>query len=215
MTHDEFLKAAASESLTDEQCQILREHAESCSECAAEAESHVAHGWRFNPWWLATAAVLFLALWIWREAGIRVARERIRSDRAEIVELTSAKDVLEQQKAKLVDEMVLISSPGVRLIELGGQQGASGKLYLEPGSHHAVLIATGLPASGAASDYRVWLTGAGSTTPRSSASFDASNGNATVSIGDVPADLKSVSVTLESRSGEAQPRSNVVLSGAV
>ena len=30
-----------------------------------------------STWWLATAATLFLALWGWREVGIRVAREHI------------------------------------------------------------------------------------------------------------------------------------------
>src|SRR5438067_2242613 len=30
-----------------------------------------------RPWWLATAATLFLALWGWRELAIRAAREHI------------------------------------------------------------------------------------------------------------------------------------------
>ena len=30
---------------------------------------------KVRPWWLATAATLFLALWGWREVGIRVARD--------------------------------------------------------------------------------------------------------------------------------------------
>ncbi len=215
MTHDEFLKAVASESLTAEERRTLQEHAESCSECTAEAEMHVPRGWRFNAWWLAIAAVLFLALWLWREAGIRVARERNRSDRAEIAELTSENDTLAQQKARLVDEMVLMSSPGVQLIPLGGGPGASGKLYLDPASHRAVLVARGLKDSRAAGDYRVWLYTAGATAPRSVASFEAANGQATVSIGEVPADLKSVSVTLESGGTAAQPTSSAVLSGEV
>jgi hypothetical protein len=215
MTHDEFLKAAASESLTAEQSRLLQEHAESCSECTAEAELPAARWWRFNTWGLAIAAVLFLALWLWREAGIRVARERIRSDRAEIAELKSADGTLAQQRARLVGDMVLMSSAGVQLIAMGGSQSASGKLYLDPASHRAVLVAKGLRDTSGASDYRVWLYTAGATAPRSGASFEAVKGNATVSIGEVPVDLKSVTVTLESGSTATQPGADVALSGRV
>ena len=52
----------------------------------AESRFHV------RPWWLATAATLFLALWGWREAGIRVAREHIATQQAEIRSLSEEKD---------------------------------------------------------------------------------------------------------------------------
>src|SRR5205823_1999679 len=52
-------------------------------------------------WWLATAATLFLALWGWREMGIRVAREHIVAQQAEIRGLTEVRNRLAAQNEKL------------------------------------------------------------------------------------------------------------------
>lgn len=215
MTHDEYLEAAASESLTAEQRRILREHAESCPECAAVSEPVERGRFRSHTWWLATAAILFLALWIWRELAIRVAREHIRSDRAEIIELTNARDVLQQQKEKLAQEMSVIAAADVKAMPLTGESGVSGKFFIDPASGRGVLVAAGLKANGVDHDYQVWLYGSDPAAPKSSATFDVLNGHTSVIVEHVPADLKRVAVTLEKNGGANAPGSGVVLSGGV
>src|SRR6185295_19374063 len=74
---------------------------------------------RMTPtWWLATAATLFLALWGWREVGIRVARERIVAQQAEIRGLTEERDRLATQNEKLAS----LAAPDTRTIALAGQE---------------------------------------------------------------------------------------------
>ena len=56
---------------------------------------------RISPWWLATAATLFLALWGWREFGIRVARERLETQEAEVRRLTEENARLAERSDQL------------------------------------------------------------------------------------------------------------------
>ena len=67
-----------------------------------------ARQFKVQPWWLATAATLFLALWGWREVGIRVAREQVIAQQAEIRGLTEERDRLAAQNEKL--EAMLIET---------------------------------------------------------------------------------------------------------
>ncbi len=215
MTHDEFLKIAGVSSLTPDQQREMREHVAGCAECLS---AHAAEGGPpfINPWWLAVAAVLFLALWMWREVGIRVARERLRSERAEIVGLTSEKDVLATQKEKLSEELGVISAPGVRVVGLNSRDGkASARLFIDATTHRGVLLATGLPESGGENDYQLWVYGADPAAAKSAGTFDVTNNHSSLTINDLTANLKSVAVTLEKNGGSDKPGANVVLSGTI
>ncbi len=218
MTHDEFQKlAAAGGPNTPEEQEGVRKHVESCSECLSvenqqTVDAAEAHG---TGWWLAIVALLFLALWVWREVGIRVAREQLRSERAEVIGLKNAGVVLREQKEKLAEELAVISAPGVQTIALAGgpaAASASGRLYVDASAHRAVLVAIGLAGSGAESDYQLWLYGPDGP-PRSGGLFDVTNRHTAIGVADVPAILKSVVVTLEKNGGGSQPGPTVVLSG--
>jgi hypothetical protein len=219
MTHDEFQKlASAGGATTPEESEAMREHVASCPDCLSveSAGSRDATDGRATSWWLAIVAIFFLALWIWREAGIRVAREGLRSERAEVVELKSAERVLKEQKGKLADELAIISTPGVQVIALAGgpiAASASGKLYVDAAGHRALLVAMGLAKSGTDIDYELWLYGPEGTAPRGGGIFDVTNGHTTLSVADVPASLKSVAVTVEKNGGAPQPSAAVVLAG--
>jgi hypothetical protein len=215
MTHDEFLKIAGAPSMTPDQQRDMREHVATCPDCLS---AHAAEGGStfINPWWLAVAAVLFLALWIWREGGIRVARENLRSERAEIVGLTSERDVLATQKEKLTEELSVISAPGVRVVGLSSSDGkASARFFIDATTHRGVLLATGLAEHGSANDYQLWIYGADPTVAKSAGTFDATNNHSSLTINDLPADLRSVAVTLEKNGGSDKPGTNVVLSGTI
>ncbi len=218
MTHDEFLKTTAGgTSLMPEQQREVQEHVAGCPECL-RAHAKDDDSSFINPWWLAIAAVLFLALWAWREVGIRVARERLESERAEIASLTSEKDVLSTQKEKLLGQLAVISAPNVRIVSLSGREassGASAKLYLDPAAHSAVLIVAGLANTGADKDYQVWFCGADATKPQSGAVFNVVDGRGIVGIEKLPADVKSVTVTLEKNGGAEKPGAAVLLAGAI
>ena len=114
----------------------------------------------FEPWWLAVAATIFLALWLWREAGIRVRREDAQSQRAEINRLTHENELLSQQLDRMSSELSGLASTHVN-IALAGQglaPGATAKLFLDKESKRAVGFFYNLPPTTPGSDYRVWMT---------------------------------------------------------
>jgi DNA-directed RNA polymerase specialized sigma24 family protein len=98
-----------------------------------------------RPWWLAAAAVLFLALWGWRELAIRIAREQIASHNAEIRQLKVENDRLTQQLTRLNSEMALLASPTTRVIALTGK-GITGRAFLD-GTGRGLLLIDTLPAA--------------------------------------------------------------------
>ena len=158
-------------------------------------------------WWLATAATLFLALWGWREVGIRVAREHITEQRAEIRRLTEERDRLAAQNEKLAS----IAAPGTRTIALAGQEmspGASARVFLDATRRRAIVFFYDLPANPADKSYQLWVIRADQPNPQSAGVFDvAGGGNATVSIENLPVatEIKALAVTLEPRGGAQQP----------
>ncbi len=215
MTHDEFQKiAAAGGPATPEEEAAVREHVDSCPECLSAAVQPAAGDGRGFSWWLGILAILFLALWIWREAGMRVAREQTRSERAEIKELTNANNVLREQKAKLADQLSVISAPDVQTIALAAPApgAAHGRLFVDPSVEHAVLMTTGLQTTSKEADYELWLYGPDGS-PHSGGLFDVTNGHTTVNVPNMPKPITSVVVTLEKNGGSPQPGPNVVLSG--
>jgi cell division protein FtsB len=178
---------------------------------AAEAEDNVVDARRRfgNAWWLATAATLFLALWGWRELAMRVEREKVSSQQAEIRRLAEENARLAQRNDKLNGEMSALASRDTQQIALSGQQvapAASARVFLEPDKRRAVVFFYNLPANAKDKSYQLWII-AGDK-PRSAGVFDAGrNGNATISIENLPVstEIKALAVTLEPRGGVAQP----------
>src|SRR5205085_490832 len=162
---------------------------------------------RVNPWWLATAATLFLALWGWREVGIRVAREHVNNQQAEIKTLNDENAMLQQQKEKLSLEMQALGSSGTKTIALTGQQAApaaSARVFLVPEHRRAIVFFSNLPENPKDKSYQLWII---TNKPQSAGVFDASHGSATITIENLPVDteIKALAVTLEQRGGAEQP----------
>jgi len=191
----------------------VREHVvETIAEEEAVEDNVIDAGRRFiNPWWLATAATLFLALWGWREFGIRVARENIRTQQAQIEELKSANALLQDQKEKLSVEMSALGAPDTRTIALAGQQispSASARVYLEPEKRRAIVFFQNLPSNPKDKSYQLWIIRADQPNPMSAGVFDvAGNGSASIVIENLPVatEMKALAVTLEPRGGVEQP----------
>ena len=191
----------------------VREHVvETIADEDAIEDNVIDAGRRFiNPWWLATAATLFLALWGWREFGMRVAREHIRSQQAEIAQLKSENALLHDQKEKLSVAMSSLAAPGTRAIALTGQQispSASARVFLEPEKRRAIVFFQNLPSNPKDKSYQLWIIRADQPHPTSAGVFDvADNGSASIVIENLPVstEMKALAVTLEPRGGVEQP----------
>ena len=191
----------------------VREHVvETIAEEDAIEDNVVDANRRFmNPWWLATAATLFLALWGWREFGIRVVRENLRSQQARIEELKNENSLLRDQKEKLSLEMSSLASADTRTIALSGQQispSASARVFLEPGKRRALVFFQNLPSNPKDKSYQLWIIRADQPRPQSAGVFDVTDhGNASIVIENLPlsTEMKALAVTLEPRGGVEQP----------
>lgn len=167
---------------------------------------------RFNSsrWWMA-AAVVFLALWGWRELSVRVTREKINSSDAEVRRLATQNQILAARNEKLSAEMASLASRDTRTIALTGQQvspSASAKVFLEPQQRRAVVFFYNLPANAADKSYQLWILRADQPKPQSAGVFDVTkSGAASISIENLPlaTEIKGLAVTLEPKGGVAQP----------
>lgn len=168
--------------------------------------------WRPNPWWLATAATLFLAMWGWREVAIRAAKEQMDSQQAEIRRLSEENQQLAQQKERLSSEITELASVDTRTIALSGQQispQASAKVFLEPGKRRALVFFSNLPENAKDRSYQLWIIRADDPSkPQSAGVFDANpTGSASLVIENLPlaTEIKALAVTLEPRGGVQSP----------
>lgn len=158
-------------------------------------------------WWLATAATLFLALWGWREVGIRAAHEHIVAQQAEIAGLTGERDRLAAQNEKLAS----LASPETRTIALAGQEmspAASARVFLDPTRRRALVFFYNMPSNPGDKSYQLWIIRGDQPKPQSAGVFDvAAGGNATVSVDNLPVltEIRALAVTLERRGGAEEP----------
>jgi len=167
---------------------------------------------RFNSsrWWMA-AAVVFLALWGWRELSVRVTREKINTAEAEVRRLAGQNQLLAARNEKLSAEMASLASRDTRTIALTGQQvspSASAKVFLEPQQRRAVVFFYNLPANAADKSYQLWILRGDQPKPQSAGVFDVTkSGAASISIENLPlaTEIKGLAVTLEPKGGVAQP----------
>lgn len=160
-------------------------------------------------WW-TVAAVLFLALWGWRELSVRVIREKVNGGEAEIRRLAVENQLLTTRNDKLTAEMASLASPDTRTIALTGQQvspSASARVFLEPKQRRAVVFFYNLPANAADKSYQLWILRGDQPKPQSAGVFDVTSGAASISIENLPlaTEIKGLAVTLEPKGGVAQP----------
>jgi hypothetical protein len=161
-------------------------------------------------WWMA-AAVLFLALWGWRELSVRVMREKVNSREADIRRLAGQNQLLTARNEKLSAEMASLASRDTRTIALTGQQvspSASAKVFLEPQQRRAVVFFYNLPPNATDKSYQLWILRADQPKPQSAGVFDVTpSGAASISIENLPlaTEIKGLAVTLEPKGGVAQP----------
>ncbi|MGH9423612.1 MAG: anti-sigma factor, partial [Thermoanaerobaculia bacterium] len=160
-------------------------------------------------WWMV-AAVLFLALWGWRELSVRVIREKVNGGEAEIRRLAGENQLLTSRNDKLAAEMAALASPDTRTIALTGQQvspSASAKVFLEPKERRAVVFFYNLPANATDKSYQLWILRGDQPKPQSAGVFDVTSGAASISIENLPlaTEIKGLAVTLEPKGGVAQP----------
>jgi anti-sigma-K factor RskA len=167
---------------------------------------------RFNSsrWWMA-AAVVFIALWGWRELSIRVMREKVNSREADIRRLAGQNQLLANNNEKLSAQITALASRDTRTIALTGQQvspSASAKVFLEPQQRRAVVFFYNLPANASDKSYQLWILRADQPKPQSAGVFDVTkSGTASISIENLPlaTEIKGLAVTLEPKGGVEQP----------
>src|SRR5260370_29885600 len=80
--------------------------------------------------WLASAAILFAALWGWRELAIRAVRERVASPDAEIRQLTVENTRLADQLSRLNFEAPVLTLPGTKTLPLTAPGSRSPRVFL-------------------------------------------------------------------------------------
>jgi len=167
----------------------------------------------FTPGWLLSAALVFLALWGWRELDIRRMRESVETQKAEIRQLIEQNDRMQLRTDRM---LASVASPDARAIELSGQQNAVGKVFVDSKSGRAVVVISNLPQNGTTKSYQLWITQGNEAKPQSAAVFDIPpSGDVTLSLDNLPesASLASLGVTLEPKGGAAEPSGPYVLSG--
>jgi cell division protein FtsB len=163
-----------------------------------------------NPWWLATAATLFLALWGWRELGIRASKVRIHDQEATIQQLTEQNALLAEQRSKLSTEMTALAGADTHTFALTGQSAspsASARVFLEPAKRRAIVFFYNMPENAKEKSYQLWIIRADQPKPQSAGVFDVNNGRASVTVENLPlsTEIKALAVTLEPHGGVEQP----------
>jgi len=164
----------------------------------------------FGRWWLATAATIFLALWGWREIGIRVMREHVRSQQADIERLSDERRLLESQREKLAAAVASLAGGKTETISLTGAQmspAASARVFMDTDKHRAVVVFANLPDCPNDKSYQLWIIRGDQPKPQSAGVFDVEKGNATITIENLPVmtEIKGLAVTMEHRGGVDQP----------
>jgi anti-sigma-K factor RskA len=186
-----------------------------------EEEDNVVRPFFGSRWW-AAAAMLFLALWGWRELAIRAQREKVVTAEAEARNLSEENARLSERNEKLSAQIASIASAGTKTIALTGQAvapAASARVFLEPEHRRAIVFFTDMPANATDRSYQLWIIRADQPKPQSAGTFDVTqSGKASITIDNLPVatEIKGLAVTLEPKGGVDQPtNTNFYVSGGV
>jgi len=85
--------------------------------------------------WLGIAAILFLALWGWRELATRALQERIASRDAEVRQLQQENEVLRAQLARVNREVTIGN-----IFSVTAPPNASARVLLDPQQRAFVVV---------------------------------------------------------------------------
>jgi anti-sigma-K factor RskA len=110
-------------------------------------------------------------------------------------------------------ETIFISKAVSQPLE-GAQAGARGKMFMQPGSTHAVLVVYGLRPPATGKLYQVWLATTDKDKPVSAGTFTVGPDGAAMVAIEVPAPIDGygqVMVTVEPAPGSQSPSNDVVL----
>lgn len=95
----------------------------------------------FRPWlWLIAVAFVLLALWGWRELGMRVEKERGASRDAEIRQLQEENTHLKAQISKLETDL----GAGTAMFDVAGPRVGSARVFIYA-EGHGLLVTTDVP----------------------------------------------------------------------
>lgn len=256
MKHEEFENLAALQAidaLSPVEKESLREHLESCADCAAAAAEYrdastliatsvdpvqpppavrdrirnavigdgagevtirdttMTQRARRPSWWLAAAAVVFLALWGFTEMRLIALRGRLD-------ELQAENRRVQQEKETLSATIRALTASQTRTIALAGQQvapAASAQVFLDPPNRRAFIFFHQLPPNPGDKSYQLWIIRADST-KQPAGVFDVDeHGEAQLSVQNLPVgkEFKALAVTLEPRGGVAAPTGKMYLVG--
>jgi anti-sigma-K factor RskA len=168
-----------------------------------------------DPRWYATAALLFLALWGWREMGIRVEREQVRTERAVAARLEEEKHLLATENRRMIAQMEELAAPGTRTITLAGQKmapAASARLFMDPARRRAMIFFYDMPPNPPDRSYELWIIRADPKAPLAAGTFDVdpASHRSSMTLEQLPVDaeIRGLAVTLESKGGVAAPSSS-------
>jgi len=181
-------------------------------------------GWRnrrMKPlWWLAAAALFFLALWGWTELRLRMVRMEVEELRASKKGLEEERRRLERQNQMLGGTLEVLASPSTRTFGLKGEQAAataSARAFVDANRGRAMVFFRGLPPNNEDQTYQFWITRAGATEPQSGGVFDVDeNGEGQLNVEPMPpiAEMRAFIVTLEPKGGAPSPTGPRYLAGS-
>ena len=147
--------------------------------------------------WLAAAAILFAALWGWRELAIRAARERIASRDAEIRRLTNENTRLSDQLARLNFEANVLTMQGTKAFAVTAPGNGAARVFVNRQGQGLAII-DNLPENAAEKSFELWVVRSDQPKPQSVTVFDMpAAGGKTIQLEHLPALslIKSFSVT--------------------
>ena len=147
--------------------------------------------------YLAAAAILFAALWGWRELAIRAARERIASRDAEIRRLTNENVRLTDQLTRLNFETNVLTMAGSKAFEVTAPGNGTARVFVNRQGQGLAII-DNLPENAAEKSYELWVVRSDQPKPQSVTVFDMpAAGAKTIQLEHLPALslIKSFSVT--------------------
>lgn len=167
--------------------------------------------------WAAAAAAVVIAFFSGTSMNRRYQaeaadlRQQLQTQKEELARL-------EQQVRRTRDTIMLVRSPGSKVIDLQGQEDLSGsaaRVFWDVRRGSWRLYADNLPPAGAGKTYQLWLVTAQAKI--SAGVFDPSSEEAAGSVA-VPADAGTVvaaAVTPEPEGGSPQPTGKIILLGNI
>lgn len=172
-------------------------------------------------WWLAAAAVFFVALFAWSELRNRMMRERVEEMQASTRSTWEQNRRLEANNERMARQLEKLTSPETRMIALTGEAiapTAKARIFMDEQEHTALVFFENLPPNGADKNYELWVVRADRPNPVPAGVFEADgNGKAQVLMKNLPADteIKAIAVTLEPKDGTAAPEGERYMVGAL